>query len=100
MNGNDMILGKTREEMEEDNILELTKAMQLKIQCIENFLRVSASFVKFPEGRFKKLLVDAADILINAHENVTHHVKLIGHAYKADANCDRVEIADDTELEA
>lgn len=100
MNENDKILGKTKEKMEEDNIFELTKAMQLKIQCLENFMRVSASFVKFPEERFKKILINAADVLINAHENVMHHVKLIGHAYKADVNCARVELADGTELEA
>ena len=95
MNEKDKILGKTKEEMEEDNILELTKAMQLKVKCIENFMKVSASFVKFPEERYKKILVDAAEVLMNAHENVMHHVKLIGQAYKADISHAQVESADD-----
>lgn len=91
---------KTKEEMEEDNILELAKGMQLKIKCIANFMKVSASFVKFPEDRFKKILIDAANVLIDVDKNVMHHAKLIGQAYKAGVNCDRVELADATELEA
>lgn len=91
---------KTKEEMEEDNIIELAQGMQLKIQCIENFMKVSASFVKFPEERFKKILIDAANVLIDVNENVMHHVKLIGQAYKADVNYARVELADNTKLEA